>query len=90
MHQSPIQLFKKYLRKEDISPQKFSQISGMPETEVQGIMKGDLPITNLRAHHLAAAFDTDVEIWLKGDRKERMKKNGLKRSPKRPSLVGCD
>lgn len=90
MHQSPIQLFKKYLREEDISPQEFSQISGMPETEVQGIMEGDLPITSLRAHHLAAAFDTEVEMWLNGDREKEIKEDELNRRPKRPSLVGCD
>ncbi|PAU93697.1 hypothetical protein CK503_11135 [Aliifodinibius salipaludis] len=89
MHQSPIQLFKKYLRKKDISPQEFSQISGMPETEVHGIMEGDLPITNLRAHHLAVTFDTDVEVWFK-DNEQKIKEDGVNQSPKQPSLVGSD
>jgi plasmid maintenance system antidote protein VapI len=88
MHQHPIQLFKKYLRKENISIQEFSQMSGMPETEVRGLMDGELPITDLRAHHLAAAFDTDVEIWLNGN-SEKIEKE-LYRTPKRPSLLESD
>ncbi|WP_445665632.1 hypothetical protein [Fodinibius sp. AD559] len=79
MHQLPAQLLKKYLRKEDISPQEFSQLSGLPETEVQGIMEGDLPITSLRAHHLAAAFDTDVELWLREEKKRMKSKRKRKR-----------
>jgi plasmid maintenance system antidote protein VapI len=88
MHQSSAQLFKKYLCEKDISPREFSQLSGMPKTEVQGILKGDLPITSLRAHHLAAAFDTDAALWLNRDRKNKEKK--INRRPKRASLAGCE
>ncbi|MDZ7657975.1 hypothetical protein [Fodinibius sp.] len=88
MHQSSAQLFKKYLREKNISPQEFSQISGMPETEVLGIIKGNLPISNLRAHHLAAAFDTDVELWLHGDRK--MKEKEVNHRLKQLSPVGSE
>lgn len=88
MHQSAAQLLKKFLRKKDISTQEFSQISGMPETEVQGIIEGDLPISNLRAHHLAAAFDTDVALWLNRDRKNEEIK--INRNPKRPSPAGSE
>ena len=88
MHQSAAQLLKKFLRKKDISTQEFSQISGMPETEVQGIIEGDLPISNLRAHHLAAAFDTDVKLWLNKDRTNKEIK--INRKPKRPSPVGSE
>ena len=88
MHQSAAQLLKKLLRKKDLSTQEFSQISGMPETEVQGIIEGDLPISNLRAHHLAAAFDTDVELWLNKDRTNKEIK--INRKPKRPSRVGSE
>ena len=84
MHQSPAQLLKKYLNEKDISPREFSQLSGMPETEIQGIMEGELPITSLRAHHLAIALNTEVEMWLKGDRSQK------NRRPKQPSLLGCD
>lgn len=90
MRQSPVQLFKEYLREKDISPRKFSQISGMPETEVQGILEGNLPITNLRAHHLAVTLDTDVEIWLNGDNEKQKKGNPINGKPKRPSLIGSD
>jgi plasmid maintenance system antidote protein VapI len=86
MHQSAAQLLKKFLRKKDISIRKFSQISGMPKTEVQGILEGDLPISNLRAHHLAAAFDTKVELWLNRDRKNRE----AYRRPTQPSPVGSE
>lgn len=86
MHQSAAQLLKKFLREKDISKQEFSKLSGMPETEVQGIIDGDLPISNLRAYHLAAAFDTDVELWLNGDDTNKEKK--INRKPKQRSLVG--
>ncbi len=75
MHQSSAQLFKEYLREKDMSPQEFSQVSGMPETEVQGIMEGNLPITSLRAHHLAAAFNTDVELWSSRNSKKKEKED---------------
>lgn len=88
MHQSSAQLFKEYLHEKDISVQEFSQISGMPETEVQGIMEGNLPITSLRAHHLAAAFNTDVELWSSKDSEKKEKE--LNHRPKRPSLVGSE
>lgn len=68
MHQSPAQLLQKYLNHHNITPQKFARISGMPLTEVIGILKGKLPVTVLRANHLAVAFDTSTEIWLPGCR----------------------
>lgn len=64
MYQSPATLLQHYLNHHKITPQKFAQISGMPLTEVLGILKGELPVTILRANHLAAAFDTKAEIWL--------------------------
>lgn len=64
MHQAPAKRLKEYLDCHNITPQKFARISGMPLTEVIGILKGKLPVTILRANHLAAAFDTDPEIWL--------------------------
>lgn len=88
MTQSSAKLFKQYLRKENISPQAFAQRSGMPETEVRGILNGELSITNLRAYHLAIAFDTDVEMWVHKN-SEQAGKNPH-RIPKRPSLVGSD
>ncbi len=88
MHQSAAQLLKKLLRKKDINTQEFSQISGMPETEVQGIIEGNLSISNLRAYHLAAAFDTDVALWLNRDRKNEEK--NANRKPKRSRLVGSE
>lgn len=66
MHQSSAKLFKHYLQKQNITPQEFSQMSGMPLTEVVGLLKGELPVTSLRANHLAAVFDTDVDMWLNG------------------------
>ncbi|MGM0545349.1 MAG: hypothetical protein ACQEST_01400 [Bacteroidota bacterium] len=63
-HSSPTELFKQYLYQKDITPEEFAGISGMPLTEVMGLLEGELPVTTLRAYHLAAAFDTDVEMWL--------------------------
>ncbi len=73
MHQSLSELFEYYLNEQNISPREFSDMSGMPITEVQGLLDGELPITKLRAHHLAAVFNTDVEIWLKQDNPPRQK-----------------
>ncbi|MEL7833835.1 hypothetical protein [Fodinibius sp. Rm-B-1B1-1] len=64
MHQSPSELFKHYLDEQNISPREFSDISGMPLAEVQGLLDRELSITKLRAHHLATVFDTDVDLWL--------------------------
>lgn len=64
MRLSPADRLQEYLSKHNITPEKFSRISGMPLSEVVGIMEGRLPITTLRAHHLAAVFDTKAEIWL--------------------------
>lgn len=73
MHLSPSDRFKKYLRKKNITPRVFSRISGMPLREVQGILKGELPVTILRANHLAAVFDTDTDVWLNGDHSQSQK-----------------
>ncbi|WP_441000692.1 hypothetical protein [Fodinibius sp. SL11] len=72
MHQPPAKLFQQKLREENITPQEFSQLSGMPETEVQGILEGNLPITRLRAYHLAAALDTDVTMWLRDEQENAL------------------
>lgn len=64
MHQSPAQLLQTYLDNRDITPQQFAHMSGMPLTEVTGILDGELPVTELRAHHLAAALDTKADVWL--------------------------
>jgi plasmid maintenance system antidote protein VapI len=63
MHQSSAELFQEYLDLYGFTPKKFSKISGMPQAEVIGILEGRLPITTLRANHLAAAFKTKPTIW---------------------------
>ncbi len=64
MHQSSAELLKEHLHQNRLTPQKFARISGMPLTEVYGILKGRLPITKLRANHLAAAFNTKTDLWV--------------------------
>ncbi len=64
MKQNPAKLLQQYFEQHDITPQEFAQISGMPLNEVMGIIEGELPVTFLRANHLAAAFDTDPDKWL--------------------------
>lgn len=73
MHQSPSELFEYYLDEQNISPRVFSELSGMPITEVQGLLDGELPITKLRAHHLATVFNTDVDLWLEKDNQPQQK-----------------
>lgn len=64
MRHTPAQLLQEYLEQHDMTPQEFAQISAMPLAEVKGILDGELPVTTLRANHLAAVFDTDPDRWL--------------------------
>lgn len=64
MHQSSAKLLQEYLNRHGYSPQEFAYISGMPLTEVIGILEGRLAITKLRANHLAAAFNTNPKMWM--------------------------
>lgn len=73
MHQSPSELFEHHLNEQNISPRGFSEMSGMPFAEVQGLLDGELPITKLRAHHLATVFNTDVNLWLNHDGESQQK-----------------
>lgn len=66
MHQTPRELLKKKLKRNNLTPQRFSKISGMPISEINGLLEGRLPFTILRANHLAAVFNTDTELWLNG------------------------
>ncbi|NGP89662.1 hypothetical protein [Fodinibius halophilus] len=56
-------LLKQYLETHNISAETFSRLSGMPLPEVKGILENRLSITDLRAHHLAVAFETDPQLW---------------------------
>lgn len=71
MHQTPRELLKKKLQQHNLSPQKFSEISGMPLSEINGLLEGRLSFTILRANHLAAVFNTDPELWLNGRSRSR-------------------
>lgn len=64
MQQTPAKLLQEHLDQHDMTPEEFAQISAMPLAEVQGLLDGELPLTTLRANHLAAAFDTEPDIWL--------------------------
>ena len=64
MPQSPSTILQEYLRLHEFSPQEFSHISGMPESEIRGLLESRLTFTALRANHLAAVFNTNTEIWL--------------------------
>ncbi len=73
MHQSPADILQQYLQTHQITPQEFAHISGMPLTEVHGLLEGRLSFSMLRAHHLAAVFNTDTELWLYGQEGRRDK-----------------
>lgn len=60
----PSAMLEKKLKQHNLSPQKFARISGMPLTEIKGLLEGRLPFTILRAYHLAAVFDTQPDVWL--------------------------
>lgn len=66
MYQSPAEILQQYLQDTSITPQKLALISGMPFSEVRGLLEGQLDFTTLRAIHLAAVFNTEAEIWLRG------------------------
>jgi len=71
MHQSPSTILQEYLRLYGVTPQEFAQISGMPESEIRGLLESRLTFTALRANHLAAVFNTNTETWLEDkDNKE--------------------
>lgn len=63
MYQSSSHTLQKYLREYGLTPLEFAQISGMPISEVRGLLQGYLPFTALRANHLAAVFNTSTETW---------------------------
>jgi len=64
MLESPA-ILQQFLTHHHLSPQQFATISGMPLTEVRGLLDGNLDITIMRAHHLAAVFETSPELWLR-------------------------
>jgi plasmid maintenance system antidote protein VapI len=68
-YQSTSEKLQEHLNCYELSPEEFAKISGMPLTEVQGLLEGRLSFTILRANHLAAAFCTKTEIWLNGQQK---------------------
>ena len=71
MHQSPSTMLQEYLHLYGFTPQEFAQISGMPESEIRGLLENRLTFTALRANHLAAVFNTKTDIWLEDkDNKE--------------------
>lgn len=77
MPQSPSTILQEYLRLYGFSLQEFAQISGMPESEIRGLLENRLTFTALRANHLAAVFNTNTDLWLEGKENEQVETSPL-------------
>lgn len=64
MRPSPSRTLQEYLDRNQLTPREFAQLSGMPLTEVIGLLSGRLPFSMLHAYHLSAIFNTELSVWL--------------------------
>ena len=61
MQANPSQTLHNYLQMHNLTAEDFADLSGMPVSEVNGILQGKLRITRLRSNHLAAVFNMDTK-----------------------------